>query len=105
MTDHAQTTRQLLQISCADALELMTWHLEGALSSPDARRMLAHLEGCEACGVYLDQLETTIRICAKTASTQPFELDQRRQQALMGLFGETLDNQRCNRPPRRCTHQ
>lgn len=91
MTDTARSIRQLLQISCADALELMTWHLEDELSSTDARRMLAHLQGCEACGVYLGQLEATIRICARTASTQPSALDQRRLRALIVLFGKTLD--------------
>jgi hypothetical protein len=50
MTDDAQSTLLLLAVSSADALDLMTWHLDDALWSADARRMLVHLEGCEACG-------------------------------------------------------
>jgi anti-sigma factor RsiW len=86
MAEDRDATRRLLAISCADALELMTDHLEGALSSADAERMRAHLAGCEACQVYLDQLRATIRIVRPTAPPEEFALDQSRADALVDVF-------------------
>jgi anti-sigma factor RsiW len=79
-------TRRLLAISCADALELMTDHIEGALSDADAARMRAHLAGCEACKVYLHQLRATIEIVRKTGPTEEFPVDPQRVEALAELF-------------------
>ena len=86
MTDDVDATRRLLAISCADALELMTDHLEGALSPADAARMYAHLAGCEACKVYLDQLRATIRIVGDTGRATTLPLDPQRVDALVDLF-------------------
>lgn len=86
MADDLNETRRLLAISCADALELMTDHLEGALSDADAARMRAHLAGCEACRVYLDQLRATIEIVSKTGPKEQFPVDPQRVEALAELF-------------------
>jgi anti-sigma factor RsiW len=86
MTDDVDATRRLLAISCADALELMTDHLEGALSEADAARMHAHLAGCEACQVYLDQLRATIRIVGDTGPAVTLPLDPERVDGLADLF-------------------
>jgi predicted anti-sigma-YlaC factor YlaD len=83
--------RRQLAISCADALELMTDQLEGALSEADAVRMRAHLEGCEACKVYLDQLRATIEIVRKVNAPEEFPVDPTRVNSLVDLF-------RCERP-------
>ena len=50
----------------------MTDHLEGALSDADAERMRAHLAGCEACRVYLDQLRATIEIVRGVGPSEEF---------------------------------
>ena len=86
MAEDVDATRRLLAISCADALELMTDHLEGALSEADAGRMRAHLEGCEACRVYLDQLRATIEIVRTTGPTEEFPVDRDRVDVLAELF-------------------
>ena len=86
MPEDLNETRRLLAISCADALELMTDHLEGALSDADAARMRAHLAGCEACSVYLDQLRATIEIVRETGSAEEFPVDPQRVEALAELF-------------------
>jgi anti-sigma factor RsiW len=86
MAEDLDETRRLLAISCADALELMTDHLEGAMSDADAARMRAHLAGCEACQVYLDQLRATIEIVRTTGPTEEFPLDPQRVEALADLF-------------------
>ena len=86
MAEDLDETRRLLAISCADALELMTDHLEGALSDADAARMRAHLAGCEACKVYLDQLRATVEIAREAGSTEEFSVDPQRVEALAELF-------------------
>jgi anti-sigma factor RsiW len=91
MADDPDATRRLLAISCADALELMTDHLEGALSDADAARMRAHLAGCEACRVYLDQLRATIEIVHASAAREAFAVDPERVDALVDLFRTQRD--------------
>ena len=86
MAEDVDATRRMLAISCADALELMTDHLEGALSEADAARMRAHLGGCEACRVYLDQLRATIEIVGETGPAEAFQVDPHRVDALAELF-------------------
>jgi anti-sigma factor RsiW len=86
MAENMDETRRLLAISCADALELMTDHLEGALSDADAVRMRAHLAGCEACKVYLDQLRATIEIVRQSGATEEFPVDPQRIEPLAELF-------------------
>lgn len=55
-----------LRLSCADAVELVTTHLDGALEPGDAERLQAHLAGCEACAVYVDQIQLTVRLVSET---------------------------------------
>jgi anti-sigma factor RsiW len=86
MAEDLDTTRRLLAISCADALELMTDHLEGALSDADAARMRAHLNGCEACRVYLDQLRSTIEIVRQSGPSEEFRVNPERLDSLADLF-------------------
>jgi anti-sigma factor RsiW len=86
MADDMEAVRRQLAISCADALELMTDHLEGALSEADAARMRAHLNGCEACKVYLDQLRGTIGIVHEAGPLEEFPVDRQRVDALVDLF-------------------
>lgn len=86
MAEDLDATRRMLAISCADALELMTDHIEGALSDADAARMRAHLAGCEACSVYLDQLRSTIEIVRETGPAEEFPVDPERVDSLVDLF-------------------
>jgi anti-sigma factor RsiW len=86
MSDELDAARRQLVISCADALELMTDHLEGALSDADAARMRAHLNGCEACKVYLDQLRATIEIVHETGPPEEIRVDPQRVDSLVELF-------------------
>lgn len=86
MAEDMEDTRRLLAISCADALELMTDHLEEALSEADAERMRAHLTGCEACRVYLDQLRATIEIVNDSGAPEAFAVDPERVDTLVDLF-------------------
>ena len=80
------TTRRMLAISCADALELITDHLEGALSEADAERMHAHLAGCEPCRVFLDQVRSTIAVAQQAGPVQEFSVERDRVESLVEVF-------------------
>ena len=92
MAEDMDATRRQLAISCADALGLMTDHLEGALSDADAARMRAHLAGCEACSVYLDQLRATIGIVGESGAPEEFAVNPQRVDALAELFRSEHQN-------------
>lgn len=58
----ATDVHRQLRISCADALELATDHLEQALDPADAEDYLTHLSLCQGCQVFLDQVRTTVHV-------------------------------------------
>lgn len=78
--------REQLQISCADALELMTDHMEGALSPADAARFRAHLNSCQPCSVFLDQLRATVVIAGEAAPDEEYPIELDHVEALAELF-------------------
>ena len=47
-------------ISCQEVVEVVTDYLEGRLSPEDAAIFEAHLELCDGCRWYLDQIRITI---------------------------------------------
>jgi anti-sigma factor RsiW len=47
-------------ISCQEVVEVITDYLEGKLSAENAAIFEAHLELCDGCRWYLDQMRTTI---------------------------------------------
>jgi anti-sigma factor RsiW len=51
-------------IGCQEVVEIVTDYLEGALA-PDARaRLEAHLQVCEGCAVYVEQMRATVRLAS-----------------------------------------
>ena len=48
------------QISCQELVEVVTDYLEGKLSPEEAAVFEAHLELCDGCRFYLDQMRVTI---------------------------------------------
>ncbi len=47
-------------ITCRELVELVTDYLDGALSPADRERFEAHLQICDACVMYVDQLRSTV---------------------------------------------
>lgn len=82
----ADETRQLLRITCADALALLTDHLDGALQPGDAARVREHLDGCEACELYLDQLQATIRVVGDLRADETYGVEASTVDALAAAF-------------------
>ena len=48
-----------LTIACREFVELVTEHLEGTLPEEVERAIAAHLDLCEPCVVYLEQMRST----------------------------------------------
>jgi anti-sigma factor (TIGR02949 family) len=63
------------EITCREFTELVTEYLEGAMS-PEARtRFEAHMDECEGCTTYMDQMRVMLRTLVRThAELAPREL-------------------------------
>jgi anti-sigma factor RsiW len=51
--------RDVVEIACQEFVELVTDHLEGTLPREVERAVAAHLELCEPCRIYLEQIRST----------------------------------------------
>ena len=47
-------------LACQELVELVTAYLEGALDATDQARFEAHIAGCDACTMYVEQMRVTI---------------------------------------------
>ena len=47
-------------MDCNQLVELVTEYVEGRLDDAEATRFSTHLDECEGCRVYLDQMRQTI---------------------------------------------
>lgn len=70
-------------LTCHELVELVTDYLEGVLSSEDRRRFEEHLDECEPCRFYLEQMRKTIDALGRLRAEQ---LDPTEQQQLLNLF-------------------
>jgi hypothetical protein len=52
----------VLVVACREFVELVTEHLEGTLSPDLERAIAAHLELCDPCVEYLDQIRGTVAL-------------------------------------------
>lgn len=50
------------ELSCKELVELVTDYIEGALPPPAREAFEEHLELCEGCRAYLQQMELTIQL-------------------------------------------
>jgi len=53
------------ELTCRELVELVTDYLEGALAPVEAQRFEAHIDHCDGCRAYLDQLRWTIALTGK----------------------------------------
>lgn len=73
---------------CRDAVELMSNYLDGALARRDQRRLTRHLNDCDACTLYLEQLR---EIIAVSGSASPDDLTPDAVEALVAVFRRFRD--------------
>jgi anti-sigma factor RsiW len=72
-------------LACKELVELVSDYLEGALA-PDLRdRFEAHLEVCDGCTTYLEQMHETLRLLRQVPSTPP---EPAVRADLLRLFGD-----------------
>ncbi len=61
-------------MSCSEFVELVTDYLEGRLEPAEAERFEVHLDLCDGCQAYVDQMRKTLqalgRIPEETISTE-----------------------------------
>jgi predicted anti-sigma-YlaC factor YlaD len=70
-------------LSCQEVVELVTDYLEGSLRAEDAALFEQHLNFCEGCVWYVDQLRTTAEVLGEIREEDvPAEAKDR----LMGAF-------------------
>jgi len=50
-----------LTIDCQEIVELVTDYLEGVLDTDMAAEVEAHLQLCDGCDIYIEQMRATIR--------------------------------------------
>jgi anti-sigma factor RsiW len=70
-------------ITCRQAVALMTDYLDGALGADDHALMEAHLAECETCAEHLRQIRITVEV---TGQIREEDLDQAAREDLMDLY-------------------
>ena len=70
-------------MDCNELVELVTDYLEGELPPADVERFEAHLEECEACATYIEQIRQSVAVVG-TLSEET--LPQGAADALLGEF-------------------
>jgi len=53
------------ELTCQELVEIVSDYLKGALPLDERQRFEAHLEICEGCRRYLDQMRTTILVIGR----------------------------------------
>ncbi len=61
---------ELPEFTCQHLVELVTRYFEQALTPTELFRFEEHLNWCEACGIYLEQMRHTIRLTGKLSEEQ-----------------------------------
>ncbi|MCK9923917.1 anti-sigma factor [Frankia sp. AgPm24] len=57
-----------LDIDCNELVELVTAYLDDALDPDTRRRFTDHLDLCDGCGTYVEQMRQTVRLTGALAS-------------------------------------
>jgi anti-sigma factor RsiW len=76
-------TDQIEQLSCQELVELVTDYLEGALPDEERIRLERHLQTCDGCRDYVEQMRTTISL---TGEARPAALTPEVEEALLASF-------------------
>ena len=50
------------ELTCKELVEVVTDYLEGTMPAGQRARVEAHLETCDGCRTYVEQMRTTIRL-------------------------------------------
>jgi predicted anti-sigma-YlaC factor YlaD len=53
------------ELDCREVVEMVTDYLEGAMAPGDRRRFDDHLDDCDDCQAYLEQMRTVLRVAGR----------------------------------------
>jgi len=70
-------------LSCNEVVELVTDYLERALPADEAALVEQHLNFCEGCVWYVDQIRTTVQTVGRI---EPQEVPPEVREQLLGAF-------------------
>lgn len=70
------------EITCQEFVELVTDLIEGQLAAARRLEAEAHLDECDGCAAYLQQMRTTIAALRGLVERDPAEFPRTREQAL-----------------------
>ena len=73
------------ELSCEQLVELVTDYLEGMLAPEDFARFEAHLEECDGCRTYVDQMRETI---SALGAIPPESLSRKAERDLLLAFAD-----------------
>jgi anti-sigma factor RsiW len=59
------------ELACRDLVEKVTDYLEGVLGPEETERVNRHLEGCDGCAAYVDQVRAAVRASAALPPEMP----------------------------------
>jgi anti-sigma factor RsiW len=72
-------------LSCQEVVELVTAYLEDALDPVTRARFVAHLEACDGCATYLEEIRVTV---STLGTLHEDDLDPIFRSRLMDAFAE-----------------
>ena len=78
----------ILTVACREFVELVTEHHEGTLSDEQEHAIAAHLDLCEPCAVYLEQMRSTATMLRTlTGPALPPPVRERLREVFTSLHG------------------
>lgn len=86
----------MIEMSCAELVELVTAYLEDALDRETRSRFEAHLADCTGCERYLDQFRETI---ARLGELPPRTLSAQARSELVAAFRGWHGREGSQEPP------
>jgi anti-sigma factor RsiW len=70
-------------MTCAEVVELVTAYLDGALDPVTEQRFVEHLELCDGCEIYVEQIRRT---AAEVGQVEPENLSEETRDRLLDAF-------------------
>ena len=71
------------ELTCKQLVDIVTEYLEGTLPRETRQQFDAHLDGCAACQIYLEQMRTTIVLTGQLCEE---DLEPETKGKLLDLF-------------------
>jgi anti-sigma factor RsiW len=70
-------------LACQELVELVTAYFDGSLSRTDRRRFRRHIEGCDNCSAYVEQMRLMIEASGRLTED---DIDPAAREELLDAF-------------------